>query len=104
MIFAVCQLKEKCREQYKDLYLVFMDLTKAFVLVSRTGLWKLLARGGFPEKLVNIIRSFHDGMMTHVVDGGQESAAFSVENGVKQGCVFAPLLFGVVISAMMHDA
>ena len=43
-------------------------------------------------------------MMAYVVDGGQESAAFGVENGVKQGCVFAPLLFGVVISAMMHDA
>ena len=33
-----------------------------------------------------------------------KSATFGVENIVKQGCVFAPLLFSVVISAMMHDA
>ena len=59
-----------------DLCLVFVNLTKAFDSVSRTGLWKVLAHVGYPEKLVNIIRSFHDNIMAHVVDGGQESAAF----------------------------
>jgi len=30
MIFAARQVQEKCREQYQDLYMVFIDLTKAF--------------------------------------------------------------------------
>jgi len=29
MIFSAHQLQEKCLEQYKDLYLIFVDLTKA---------------------------------------------------------------------------
>ena len=32
MIFAARQIQEKCREQHRDLYMVFIDLTKAFDL------------------------------------------------------------------------
>ena len=49
MTFAAEKFQEKCREQYKDLHLVFVDLTKAFDLVSQTGLWKLVAHVGYPQ-------------------------------------------------------
>ena len=102
-IFAVRQLQEKCRERHQDLYLIFVDLTKAFDSVSRDGLWKILKRTGCPDKLVNILCSFHDGMQARVIGGSQESAPFEVKNGVKQGCVLAPLLFGIIIAAMIKD-
>ena len=44
MIFSLRQLQEKCREQGKPLYVAFIDLTKAFDLVSRDGLFKILPR------------------------------------------------------------
>ena len=44
------------------LYIAFIDLTKAFDLVSRDGLFKLLPKIGCPPGLFNIIRSFHEGM------------------------------------------
>ena len=55
MLFAARQVQEKCREHQRGLYIVFLDLTKAFDSVSRTGLWMLLHRVGFPEKVINII-------------------------------------------------
>ena len=48
MVFSVRQLQEKCREQRKPLYLAFIDLTKAFDLVSRDGPFALLQRIGCP--------------------------------------------------------
>ena len=48
MVFSVRQLQEKCREQRQPLYLAFIDLTKAFDLVSRDGLFSLLQRIGCP--------------------------------------------------------
>ena len=42
MMFVLCQLQEKCREQNKELYATFVDLTKAFDMVSRAGLWLIL--------------------------------------------------------------
>ena len=35
------QIQEKSKEQHKDLYMVFIDLTKAFDSINRTGLWSL---------------------------------------------------------------
>ena len=37
MIFAACQLQEKCQEQYDDLFITFIDLTKALTLSVETG-------------------------------------------------------------------
>ena len=48
MIFSIRQLQEKCREQQMPLYIAFIDLTKAFDLVSRQGLFQLLKKIGFP--------------------------------------------------------
>ena len=42
MIFTARQLQEKYQEQNVDLYMTFVDLTKAFDTVSRDGLWKIM--------------------------------------------------------------
>ena len=66
MIFAARQVQEKCREQNLDLYMVFVDLTKAFDTISRDDLWQILRKIGCPDLFVIIIRSFHDGMVARV--------------------------------------
>ncbi len=41
MLFSLRQLQEKCREQRRPLFLAFIDLTRAFALVNRSGLFTL---------------------------------------------------------------
>jgi len=101
MIFAARQIQEKCREQYQDLHMVFIDLTKAFDTVNRQGLWQVLRKIGCPETFIQIVQSFHDGMQGQVIDGGEASPLFDVTNGTKQGCVLAPLLFCIFFSVML---
>ena len=91
-------------EQHQDLYMTFVDLTKALDTVSRKGLWKIMSKFGCPERFVKIVRQFHDGMMVQVLDDGNASDPFPVTNGVKQGCVLAPTLFSLLFSAMLMDA
>ena len=55
MIFFLRQLQEKCREKRLPLYTTFIDMTRAFDLVMRSGLFKLLQRIGCPSKLLKII-------------------------------------------------
>ena len=83
MIFAARQLQEKCREQHRDLYTVFIDLTKAFDMVSRSGLWLLLRKFGCTEKFTKILKSLHEGMLGRVNIGGVFSEPFPVTNGVR---------------------
>lgn len=97
MIFAARQLQEKSREQNKDLFMAFIDLTKAFDTVNRETLWEIMRISGCPPKYVNIVRQFHDGMNARVTMGTQESAPFGVGSGVRQGCVMAPVLFNMYL-------
>ena len=95
MIFAIRQLQAKCLEQRQDLYLLFIDPTKAFDTISRPGLWSILSKLGCPPKFISMVRSLHDGMMARVIENGDVSDPFPVTNGVKQGCVLAPTLFSL---------
>ena len=88
MIFTARQLQEKCQEQNVDLYMTFVDLTKAFDTVSRDWLWKIMAKFGFPSRYIAMVRQFHDGMQARVQNDGEFSEPFPVTNGVKQHYVF----------------
>ena len=94
----------KCTEQNMELYAVFIDFTKAFNTVSREGLWSVLKRFGCTDKIINLVRAFHDGMKAKIVQGKETSKEFEVTNGVKQGCVLAPTLFSIYLAAMLHVA
>lgn len=101
MIFTLRQLQEKAIEQHQPLYVVFVDFSKAFDSVDRDTLWKVLKMYGCPQKLVNIIKEFHNGMKGQVLIGGEPSEAFEVHHGVKQGCVLAPTLFSLFLTAVL---
>ena len=98
---SVRQLQEKCREQNKPLYLAFIDLTKAFDLVSRSGLFHILKKVGCPPRLLAIVESFHTDMQSTVCYNGATSEPFQISSGVKQGCVLAPTLFGIFFSTLL---
>lgn len=104
MIFSVRQLQERCREQQRPLHIAFIDLTKAFDLVSRDGLFKLLPKIGCPPRLLELLLSFHADMKGTVEFDGQSSEAFAITSGVKQGCVLAPTLFGIFFALLLRHA
>ena len=93
MIFCVCQLVEKVIEHNTKVFLLFVDFRKAYDSVPRQALWCALRKYGIPEKLIALVRSFHEGMLATVTVRGEESSPFSVTNGLRQGRTIAPTLF-----------
>ena len=55
IIFTARQLQKKCQEQNVDLYMTFVDLTKAFDTVNCEGLWKIMAEFGCPAKFIAMV-------------------------------------------------
>ena len=104
MIFSVRYLQEKCREQQQPLFIVFIDLTKAFDLVNRDGLFKILPLIGSPTKVLSFLESFHSNMHGTVRFDGNMSGALNIRRGVKQGCVLASTLFGISFSVLLKHA
>ena len=81
-----------------------MDLTEAFETVSRDGLWRILARLGCPPKFLTILRQLHEVQQGQVKHNGSLSGSFPISNGVKQGCVLAPILFSILFSITLREA
>ena len=83
---------------------MFIDLTKAFDTINRDALWDVLARYGCPPKFIQIIRLFHVDITGQVLSNGEQSDPFSISNGVKQGCVLAPVLFNLFFTCVLRQA
>ena len=61
----------------------------------------ILREYGVPEKMVRLIKATYDGFKCTVLHEGEFSSYFTVESGVKQGCLLSGLLFIVVIDWLM---
>ena len=99
MTFVLWQIQEKCREQNMGLYAALVELTKAFDIISRDGLWKLLARLGCPPKFLTILRQLHEGQQGQVKHNGSLSGSFPISNGVIKFvlCVLSVIIFNPTV-------
>ncbi|XP_065562387.1 uncharacterized protein LOC136028473 [Artemia franciscana] len=73
LIFTVRMLVEDSREWNKKLYLLFIDLEKAFDSADREILWKILKYYGIPPKIVELSIAL-DGLIKPMILDGQENA------------------------------
>ncbi len=75
MMFVIRRLQELARKKRIPLYACFIDLTKAYEYVNRTLLRTALARFGVPQRMISVIRQFHNGMR----------ACVRLDDGVSRG-------------------
>ena len=104
MMFVVRCLQELARKN-ASLFMCFIDLTKSYDSVDRTLLWTVLARFGIPPRLLAVVRQFHNGMQACVrLDDGECPDMLDVKQGLRQGCVLAPLLFNIFFMVVLPVA
>jgi len=84
MIFTVRQKQEKCREQHRDLYMIFIDLTKAFD--SHQQAWAVASsqENWLPREVRQNHTIISGWSARPVIDDGEMSAAFEVASCVQR--------------------
>ena len=58
-IANICWIIEKAREFQKNIYLCFINYTKAFDCVDHNKLWKALKEMGIPDHLTCLLRNLY---------------------------------------------
>ena len=102
-IFIMRQLLEKYEMAGRDLYMVFVDLEKAFDRVSREVIWWSLRRKGVIEREIKAIMKMYTNIETSVKVEYTRSESFDAKVGVHQGSILSPLLFALVMNEVTKD-
>ena len=92
---------EKTREQRQNMYIVFVDFTKAFDTVNRDFLFKILGKLGCPPKFIRLIQSLYSEVNARLIVDGVLTEPFEYNSGVKQGCKLAPTLYGIYVAVLL---
>ncbi|CAH2098469.1 unnamed protein product [Euphydryas editha] len=89
---------EKARENKQNLWMVFIDLEKAFDRVPRTIIWQALRAQNIPEHYIKLIMDMYHNVQTCVSSPAGLSESFDVNVGVHQGSALSPLLFNITMN------
>ena len=86
------------------MFMVFIDLEKAYDDVCREKLWITLFEYGIRGRLLRSIKALYEGGRARVKVEEMESKWFGVRKGVRQGCTLLPWLFNVFMDNVVREA
>jgi hypothetical protein len=102
-IFLIRQLMERCREQKKDLYMIFIDLEKAYDKVPRNVMWWALQKYKVSSKYITLIKDMYDNVVTSVQISDTDTNDFPINIVLYQGPALSPYLFALVMDEVTRD-
>lgn len=102
---VIHRLQELVRGKRIPLHARFSNLIKAEDVVERTLQRKVLARFGVPQKIILVIRKFHDGIGACVRLNDDECLGwFPLEQGLRLWCMLLHFLLRVFFAAVIQVA
>ncbi|KAK1648584.1 hypothetical protein QYE76_066389 [Lolium multiflorum] len=101
--FLVRQLMERYKEQKKDLYMVLIDLEKAYDKIPRHVMWWALEKHKVLAKYITLIKDMYDNVVTSVRTRDGDTDDFPIKIGLHQGSALSPYLFDLVMDEVTRD-
>ena len=95
---------EKSGEYGKNVCLCFIDYRKAFDMVSHNVLWSVMANMGYPAHIIHLIKQLYGQQKAAVKTSHGLTDWFTIEQGVRQGCILSPHLFNIYSEQIMRNA
>ena len=101
-IFTLRQLLEERIRCSQRTVIVFIDFRSAFDCIHWSALWKALEAELVPSKIIRLLQQSYGGSFSQVRIRNEMSEDFAINTGVRQGDVASPLLFNIVVDAIMR--
>jgi hypothetical protein len=78
-IFLIRQLMERCKEQKKDLHMVFINLKKAYDKVHRNVMWLTLQKHKVSTKYITLINDMYYNIVISVRTSDEDTNDFPIK-------------------------
>ena len=102
-ILALRRIIEGIKE-YNPAVMTFIDFKKAFDMIHRGQMLKILVAYDIPEELTTAIADTYSNTKAKVITPDGETDAFQIYSGVLQGDTLAPYLFVIVLDYALRQA
>ena len=87
----------------QPLYLLFVDLEKAYDSVLLKNLWKALEHYNIGNSIIRAINRLYENSFSKIKIGKQLSSVLCVTKGLRQGCSLSPNLFKIYIQNALEN-
>ena len=104
MLVCLQILMEKILGIGEEVFVMFIDYSKAFDSVSHVKLFAAMEEMGFPVHLVFLLQSLYVNQRGKMRWNGENTDEFSMTKGVRQGCIASSYLFVTYTEKAMRDA
>ena len=102
-IFMLRMLSERAIEMQKEVYVCFIDYTKAFDKVRHEDLMDILQDLDLDGKDIRLIRNLYWEQTACMRIDNEFGDSTQIKRGVRQGCVFSPDLFNLYSERIMRE-
>ena len=104
MLVCLQVLMEKIIAVEQEVFIMFIDYSKAFDSVSHCKLLEAFLEMGFPKHLVALLRFLYVNQRATIRWNGDHTQEFQIGRGARQGCILSPHLFVTYTEKGMRDA
>jgi hypothetical protein len=91
------------REQKKELYIIFIDLEKAYDKMPRNVMWWVLQKHKVSSKYITLIKDMYDNIVTSLRTSDRDTNDFPINIGLHQGSALSHYLFALVMDEVTKD-
>lgn len=102
-IFILKEVVLGRRRRKKKTFCCFLDIRKAYDTVCREGLWERLWGKGVRGKIWRVIKNLYSEVGSCVRLGEEKTEWFTLDIGLRQGCILSPVLFSVFIDGLAEE-
>ena len=95
---------QKAKEFQKNIYISFINYAEAFDNVDHNKLWKALQDMEIPDHLTCLLRNLYTGQEAIVRTLYGTTDWFSIQKGVRQGCLLSNCLFNLYTEHIIKNA
>ena len=91
-------IRKYCHKNNSKIYSCFIDFSKAFDTIPRDTLFQKLLAYNIKGNFYNTIKNIYSNDTACVKIKDKISESFSINQGVRQGCILSPLLFNIFLA------